>query len=483
MRSLNGLAFLCGKKYLLSLNFGKPTSLQNKARLCHFPMRFLGHVEQPDRNHHVVGLVCDNWNGAERGLILAFSVESQQLFMRLETMLWIRTAFPYGRCGHALFPLIFAMAISAGCQSGTYRAASLPLEYRTPTVANHASVNLARFSSSGLSNTQITRGDLLKVTISSGRDEEKLTPVLTRVSNDGTIDLSTIGLVRVAGLEPVEASKNIAVASVERGIYRKPNVTLSVQSKAMNKITILGEVAEPGLHEMPRSSCDLISVLGVAGGLTKDADTSIEIIRHNPEVFSKREIEVPMGPNRNAVSGHSNRAGDSEQQVSYADLGKPIPSGAQMDSMGIATTESEWIDLTDPSKHTPRDYHLHDRDVVLIHKRKQRLVYVMGLVKKPGQFNLPNNQDVHLLDAVALAGGLSSAVADKVLIIRHAEGDPQPLAIKASLNTAKNDGRENIRLAAGDTITIERTPATIIVDTFANIFRITMGVSGNTLAF
>jgi polysaccharide export outer membrane protein len=147
------------------------------------------------------------------------------------------------------------------------------------------------------------------------------------------------------------------------------------------------------------------------------------------------------------------------------------------------TTQSERIDLASTKLKKSNNYHLNDRDVVIVHEREKRLIQVAGLVKKPGQFELPVDQNVRLLDAIALAGGLSSLVADKVLVIRPRDNKLQPLVIKASLKTAKLDGRENIRLSAGDSIQIEQTPVTIVVDTFSKVFRIAMGVSGNVTSF
>ena len=106
-----------------------------------------------------------------------------------------------------------------------------------------------------------------------------------------------------------------------------------------------------------------------------------------------------------------------------------------------------------------------------------------GLVSHPGQFEMPVNQDVHLLDAIAMAGGPSSPVADKVLLIRRSDQRSQPVVVAASLRKAKKHGPENVRLAPGDTISIEQTPATVVVDAFNKLFRVTVGLAGRTTIF
>ena len=119
----------------------------------------------------------------------------------------------------------------------------------------------------------------------------------------------------------------------------------------------------------------------------------------------------------------------------------------------------------------------------MVPQRKNEVFHVAGLVNKPGQFEMPIDQDVHLLDAIAMAGGHSSPVANKVFVIRRLKGRREPIVIQASIMEAKHNGAENIRLAAGDTITIEQTPATVVVDTLSKLIRFSFGIAGRTTIF
>ncbi len=379
--------------------------------------------------------------------------------------------------------MLVLLAGSPGCQSGVFRAANLPQEFRVASSVNQSTIQWDQLSNFGRGSSQIDSGDLLEITISSGYENDHRAPVLARVSDSGEVDLPAIGSVQVEGLEPFEASRNIIVAGRERGIYRNPHVTLSVKSKASNKITVLGEVADPGMHEIPRNACDLIRALGAAGGLTQKAGTSIEIIRHSSTTLAA--IEEQHGSASPEPSTGPAAQASELRQAAYEDIQNGESSGWALHEPGRSKsgTQSDRIDLAKLSSRDKVDYHLNDGDVVLVHLREERLIHVAGLVKKPGQFELPTNQDVHLLDAIALAGGLSSTVADKVLVIRPIEDSPQPLVIRASLSKAKHDGRENIRLASGDTINIEQTPVTVILDAFTNVFRIALGVSSNVTSF
>jgi polysaccharide export outer membrane protein len=388
-----------------------------------------------------------------------------------------------GCWGWAIVQLLLTLIIvsSTGCRSGGYRAANLPLKYRASPIANESKVVMAHLSSAGISNSQIAVSDLLQVTIASGRDDEKLVPILTRVSDDGMVELPAIGQVLVAGIEPYEASHNIETACIERGIYRKPAVTLEVKSKAVNHVTVLGEVDEPGVHEIPRNACDLASVLGAAGGLTDDASLKIEVIRHtNDHIADVLDQDIKSTTDQD----FSNSQGMMKQAAYMGLENRSSPNiTSSGKTQGELASTGEQIDLTDSSSVVLGSNSLGDRDIVMVHKRNDRLIYVAGLVHKPGQFKLPTDQDIHLLDAIALAGGISSMVADKVYVIRRIEGKSQPLVIQASLKNAKRDGNENLRLTAGDTINIEQTPTTVVVDTFTKLFRVAFGVSSNFSAF
>jgi hypothetical protein len=55
--------------------------------------------------------------------------------------------------------------------------------------------------------------------------------------------------------------------------------------------------------------------------------------------------------------------------------------------------------------------------------------------------------------------------------------------IQVSISRAKRDGDENLRLAAGDMVSVEITPTTMAVDTVSKFFRVALGVTGSVAAF
>jgi polysaccharide export outer membrane protein len=132
------------------------------------------------------------------------------------------------------------------------------------------------------------------------------------------------------------------------------------------------------------------------------------------------------------------------------------------------------VDLTTAASGAVKVPDLCDGDVVHVMKRTLKPIYVIGLVHKPGEFPYPTSQEIRVLDALALAGGVSNPVAEDVLVIRQKPGEKEPVRIAVSIQAAKN-GRDNLALAPGDTVTIEQTPATMVFDVVQTFFRVSVG--------
>jgi polysaccharide export outer membrane protein len=300
----------------------------------------------------------------------------------------------------------------------------------------------------------------VQITIVSGSGDERAVPIPARVAQDGTVMVPLIGPVPVGGVEPVAAEQRIAAAAVERGIYRQPYVTLTVTEPAVNRVTVLGAVAKPGVVELPRGSCDLASAIAAAGGLAKDASTRIEILHRGTRTFLAEDGKTTDGKSADGVA----LASYNEQSIA----GEPDVARIDLAQAGSAVSQNRRLD---------------DRDVVMVMPRESRVIHVTGLVKTPDQFELPHDKDIRLLDAIAMAGGTTSPVADKVYVIRQRHQDVEPAVIKVSIMKAKRVGEENMLLMPGDLVSVENTMATMTVDTVGKFFRVALGLNGSVSAF
>ncbi|MEN6452228.1 MAG: polysaccharide biosynthesis/export family protein [Thermoguttaceae bacterium] len=330
--------------------------------------------------------------------------------------------------GPALLLLSLVLTLSglaAGCAQRAYRATNLPPELMAPRSTDPQSINLSGLADQSVSAEVIQPGDVLDVTMITDYSKLTTTTAPVRVADDGSIAVPLVGRIAVAGLEVKQAEEIVNTESIARGVFRTPCITVTMKQCHTGRVTVVGAVNNPGVRELPRGSASLMAALLASGGLSKEAGTEVEI----------RHTDSRQGP----------------QGVLRVDL----------------------LAATNGGVRVPE---LRDGDIVQVAKRTLPPVYVIGLVRKPGEFPFPPNQDLRVLDAVALAGGVSNAAAEDILLIRHPPGAKEPVRIAVSLQAAKN-GRDNLALAPGDTVSIEQTPATVVVDTIQTFFRVSLGGS------
>lgn len=120
--------------------------------------------------------------------------------------------------------------------------------------------------------------DLTPTTSSSNTSGASVTtqPETFLVEDDGTVALTGLGRVPVAGLTRLEAMNKI------ESLY-KDTVLLNpiIEIKIINlKVTLLGEVKAPNNYPLTKDRTTLVELIGAAGGLTEKADEkNIQIIR------------------------------------------------------------------------------------------------------------------------------------------------------------------------------------------------------------
>ena len=321
-----------------------------------------------------------------------------------------------------------------------------------PAVLDLEAIDLGGLAEHSISTEVIQPGDVLDVNMVN--DYSKLTTSTTpvRVADDGTVMVPLVGQVSVGGLEVVRAEQIVNAQSVMRGIFRNPCITVTMRQCRTRKVTVVGAVLKPGPVDLPRGSSSLMTAIVAAGGLSKEAGMEVEI-RHTD---SRQPLPGPVavGP-----AGATTLA--SYQQ-------SPLSAAAPILKVDLASAAAGGMQIPE----------LTDGDVVHVMKRTLKPIYVIGLVHKPGEFPYPTNQEIRLLDALALAGGVSNPVAEDILVIRKRPTDKEPIRIAVSLQAAKN-GSDNLQLAPGDTVTIEQSPLTMTYDLIQTFVRFGIGANMN----
>ncbi|MBN1854826.1 MAG: polysaccharide biosynthesis/export family protein [Pirellulales bacterium] len=326
-----------------------------------------------------------------------------------------------------------------------------------PPIQGGANIDLSQFSTPSEPSSIIGPGDVIKVTLATGYEEKALESILVRVNDQGIANIPLVGEVAVAGMDPAEAEQRIASTSIERGIFQQPHVTVLIEHKKTYRVTVVGAVEEPGVVQLDRSSCDLLGALARAGGLTKEAGSELIIHRQTP-------MDGPVAQGRPDPSTGIQPARFSE-----------------FDPPQLPAASSQKINLRDLTKDGLASYQLGDGDVVMVYKDEPRFVHVMGLVRDPKQIEILPQQNIRILDAIAIAGGRTMQLADKVKVIRQIPDQPEPIVIDVSIRDAKRNSRSNLILAPEDVVTVEETPVTFVLGAFQNLVRI--GISGTSPLF
>lgn len=203
--------------------------------------------------------------------------------------------------------------------------------------------------------------DVLAVTV---YDNEDLNTV-ARISSEGTIIMPLIGRVKVAGLKVSAVVKQIT-AMYANGYLVDPHVTVFVQEYRSSKATVLGEVNQPGLHEL-RGSISFLEVISKAGGFTHEAGNIATVKRQK--------------------------------------------NGQGMDPDVITINLKKLVEKGDLSLDIP----IQNGDRIYV--RKAPVFYVSGQVRKPDAYKL--EQGTTIIKAITLAGGFTEKAASaKVKIVR-----------------------------------------------------------------
>jgi len=211
----------------------------------------------------------------------------------------------FGRFSFARSRSLLALSLLVLCGSDfkawTQQApASSPVESTTPALPAARSVSQAAIGS-GSPNADSTKatpqsdsakalaggensslrlgiGDLLEVGVYNVPE----LATKARIGNSGDVYLPLIDYVHVGDLTVEEAQALIEKRLEDGGFVRNAHVTIFLDESASQGVTVLGEVAKPGIYPAigERKLYDLISA---AGGFTASAGRKVSVIRQHSQ--------------------------------------------------------------------------------------------------------------------------------------------------------------------------------------------------------
>ena len=91
----------------------------------------------------------------------------------------------------------------------------------------------------------------------------------TRVRPDGRVTIPFVNDVPAAGRTPADLARS--VENLLREFIKQAVVTVSLEEAAPAQLSVLGEVARPGVYPLDRNSQGVLRALAAAGGLTEFA--------------------------------------------------------------------------------------------------------------------------------------------------------------------------------------------------------------------
>jgi polysaccharide export outer membrane protein len=238
-----------------------------------------------------------------------------------------------------------------------------------------------------------------------------------RVSENGEISLELLGTVRAAGLTPRELE--IVLQELLRRTYMKdPHVGVFVRELQSHPISVVGAVKMPGVFQI-RGSKSVLEMISMAQGLSEDAGETVMIMRGSGIVTPSGKAAASQ-----ELLNNKNVSLDQFSQTSTAKSALPPVAGKIVEINLKRLMESD-----DPASNVA----VHSGDVVKV--SRAGIVYVVGGgVKTPGGFVLKNNENISVLQAIALAQGLTrTSSKNRAVIIRTDQQTNQRTEIQVNL--------------------------------------------------
>jgi len=238
--------------------------------------------------------------------------------------------------------------------------------------------------------------DVLKITVFGEPDLERS----VRVAADGSISYPLVGRVEVVGLTPSELEDKLGKLLGDSYLVN-PQVSVAVLEYNSQKVYVLGAVKEPGYYDL-KGPTTILEIISRAGGITNEGGKNIIITIKNS---------------------------DGQAEVKVVDRDKLLSKGE--------------VSLDVPVK---------GGDVVYIPRAEE--VYVLGEVKKPGA--VPYQENLTLLQAVSVAGGLTDQAAPRRTRIIRAQGAERS-TLDVNLKQILEDATKDIKLLPNDVVVVPRS--------------------------
>jgi polysaccharide export outer membrane protein len=235
-----------------------------------------------------------------------------------------------------------------------------------------------------------------------------------RVGASGYLNLPMVGRIQAAGMT-VEQLEAELLSKLKRYII-DPQVIAYVSEFRSEPVTVTGAVEKPGITQM-QGAKGLFDVLMRAGG-PKNAGNRVTVTRR-----------LEHG------------------RIDY-------PGAADQDDSSVATLQlTEIMEGRGPAADLP----IRPGDIISVSdvKERQKRVYILGEVNKPGMVELVTQDSVSLLKVLAVAGGFTRTASPKHAFVRHPDSkEPGREMSHVNLKKMLAGKSPDMKLNAGDIVVV-----------------------------
>jgi len=240
----------------------------------------------------------------------------------------------------------------------------------------------------GSQKVELGPGDQVRIDVFGNPD---LTTTTT-VAEDGSIRLPLTGSVPVVGQSPTEAARIIEKAFKTGEFLVDPHVTVTVLSSSSQRVSVVGEVRNPGRYPI-ESNTTVLDLIALAGGLTDKGSDTVYILREDTSGKLQRLLV------------------DTRGFIASGDTG---PVSLQV---------------------------VHGGDSIVVPKAT---FFINGQVVQPGEYRIESGMT--LFRAIARAGGVTPLGSASRVAIRRTGADGKVMDIK---------GKKDMRIEPGDVIEVK----------------------------
>lgn len=324
------------------------------------------------------------------------------------------------------------------------------------------------------------------------------------VRSDGTITLPYVAAIKVEGLTLEQAETAIRKAyTVDKNIIQpgRDRIYVSLQMPRRSHILVIRQDSTApdsgsGGGAGGRAAGFIIGIGGGGRGARRGTGYAIDLPVYENDVLNAlaRTGGFPGTDAVNEIVIERGAFRDEKGRDALRSTLQTCPTGQNDMARGLGDRTIR-IPLRTQGGQAPsisqQDIILQTGDVVFIEAREADVFYTAGLLP-PGEYVLPRDVDLDVVEAIARVGGVINSGAINALniegiVTERGMGIPSPslvtiirrtpncgqVAIRVDLNRALRDARERVLIQPRDVILLQQTPQDAFAGYFTKVFNFT----------